>query len=73
MKKGTSVTAVARKIMGDVTIAAVEGVGGIKISEDDTIDKGKNDILSFKIVQEVITKYVGACTYVYIIRIIRVL
>lgn len=36
--------------MGDVTIAAVEGVGGIRISEDDTVDIGKNDIISFKVV-----------------------
>ncbi|RCK64069.1 hypothetical protein Cantr_10494 [Candida viswanathii] len=50
VKKGTPVIAVAKKIMGDVTIAAVEGVGGIRISEDDTVDIGKNDIISFKVV-----------------------
>lgn len=50
VKRGTTVLAVARKIMGDVTIAAIEGVGGIRIGEDDTVDAGKNDILSFKIV-----------------------
>ncbi|KAG7666086.1 uncharacterized protein J8A68_000342 [[Candida] subhashii] len=50
VKKGTPVISVARKIMGDVTIAAIEGVGGRKIGEEDTVDVGKNDILSFKIV-----------------------
>ena len=50
VKKGTPVISVARKIMGDVTIAAIEGVGGVRIGEEDTVDSGKNDILSFKIV-----------------------
>ncbi|KAK6459524.1 P-loop containing nucleoside triphosphate hydrolase protein [Scheffersomyces xylosifermentans] len=50
VKRGTPVISVARKIMGDVTIAAIEGVGGIKVGEEDTVDIGKNDILSFKIV-----------------------
>ncbi|CAK9436166.1 uncharacterized protein LODBEIA_P07240 [Lodderomyces beijingensis] len=50
VKKGTPVISVARKIMGDVTIAAIEGVGGIRIGEEDTVDVGKNDILSFKLV-----------------------
>lgn len=50
IKRGTTVISIARKIMGDVTIAAIETVGGIKVSEDDKVDVGKNDILSFKIV-----------------------
>lgn len=50
VKRGTPVISVARKIMGDVTIAAIEGVGGIRVGEDDTVDNGKNDILSFKLV-----------------------
>ncbi|CAI5760174.1 unnamed protein product [Candida verbasci] len=50
VKRGTTVIQVARKIMGDVTIAAIEGVGGVKIGEEDIVDKGKNDILSFKLV-----------------------
>lgn len=50
IKKGTPVGKVVRTIMGDVTIAAVEGIGGIRVSEEDTIDVNKNDILSFKIV-----------------------
>lgn len=50
VKRGTTVISVARKIMGDVTIAAIEGVGGTRIGEEDTIDVGRNDILTFKIV-----------------------
>ncbi|KAL7663691.1 OBG-type G domain-containing protein [[Candida] zeylanoides] len=50
VKRGTAVAAVARRIMGDVTIATIEGVGGSRVAEEDTVDRGKNDILSFKIV-----------------------
>ncbi|KAF3985331.1 hypothetical protein FT663_05340 [Candidozyma haemuli var. vulneris] len=50
VKRGSPVISVARKIMGDVTIAAIEGVGGIRVGEEDTVDVGKNDILSFKLV-----------------------
>lgn len=49
VKRGTMVINVARKIMGDVTIAHIEGVGGNKVGEEDTIDVGKNDILCFKV------------------------
>lgn len=49
VKKGTPVGKVARYIMGEVTIAAIETVGGIRVSEDDAVQPGKNDILSFKI------------------------
>lgn len=49
-KRGTKVGAVARAIMGEVTIASIDGVGGRRISPDDTVDINKNDILSFKIV-----------------------
>lgn len=50
VKRGTPVISVARKIMGDVTIAAIEGVGGTRVAEEDTVDAGKNDILLFKLV-----------------------
>lgn len=50
VKRGTAVISVARKIMGDVTIAAIEGVGGTRVAEEDTVDVGKNDILLFKLV-----------------------
>jgi ribosome-binding ATPase YchF (GTP1/OBG family) len=48
LRRGTTVGAAARKIMGDIPIAAIEGAGGVKVSEDDTIDAGKNDILCFR-------------------------
>lgn len=50
VKRGTPVINVARKIMGDVTIALIEGVGGMRVGEEDLVDRGKNDILSFKLV-----------------------
>ncbi|KAH3899529.1 uncharacterized protein SCDLUD_003806 [Saccharomycodes ludwigii] len=49
VKRGTPVGKVARYIMGEVTIAAIETTGGIRVSADDTVDVGKNDILSFKL------------------------
>lgn len=49
LRRGTPVGEVARKIMGDVPLAAIEGIGGVKVSEDVTIDIGKNDVLSFKV------------------------
>ncbi|GME67804.1 unnamed protein product [Ambrosiozyma monospora] len=49
VKKGTTVASVARIIIGEITVAAVEGVGGKRVGMDDTVDIGKNDILSFKI------------------------
>lgn len=49
-KRGTKVGAVARAVMGEVTIASIDGVGGRRVSPDDTVDVNKNDILSFKIV-----------------------
>ncbi|KAL2202737.1 GTP-binding protein [Sarocladium strictum] len=49
IKKGSTVGDVARKVMGDAPIAFVEGVGNIRVSEDDLVAVGKNDILSFKV------------------------
>lgn len=49
VKKGSPVLSVARKIMGDVTIAAIEGVDRKRVSEEDTVDVNKNDILSFRL------------------------
>lgn len=48
LRRGTTVGAAARKIMGDAPVAVVEGVGAVRVSEDDTIDIGKNDILCFR-------------------------
>ena len=49
VKKGSTVSDVARKVMGDVPIAYVETVGGVRVSEEDLVKTGKNDILSFKV------------------------
>lgn len=50
VKRGTPVISVARKILGEVTIALIEGLGGVRVAEEATVDVGKNDILSFKVV-----------------------
>jgi ribosome-binding ATPase YchF (GTP1/OBG family) len=44
VKKGTTVAEVARKVMGDVPLAYVEGVGGVRVGEDDVVGIGKNDV-----------------------------
>ncbi|KAI5279398.1 hypothetical protein KEM52_004395 [Ascosphaera acerosa] len=47
--KNSTVGDVARKVMGDVPIAYIEGAGGTRVSEEDMVAVGKNDILSFKV------------------------
>lgn len=37
----------ARKIMGDVPISYIEGVGGTRVSEDDIVAVGKHDVSFF--------------------------
>lgn len=50
VKRGTPVGKVARYIMGgEVTIAAIETVGGIRVSEEAVVSEGQNDILAFKL------------------------
>ncbi|KAH8599394.1 P-loop containing nucleoside triphosphate hydrolase protein [Bisporella sp. PMI_857] len=49
VKKNTTVAEVGRKIMGDAPLAYVEGSGGVRVSEDDLVAIGKNDVLSFKV------------------------
>ena len=44
VKKGTTVRECARKIMGDAPLAYVEGAGGVRVSEDEVITLGKNDV-----------------------------
>lgn len=44
VKKGSTVGDVARKIMGDAPIAYVEGVGNMRVSEDDIVAVGKHDV-----------------------------
>lgn len=49
VRRGTTVGQVMRKIMGDAPVLWIEGVGSIKLSEDDVVSEGKNDVLSFKV------------------------
>ena len=44
VKKGTTVRECARKIMGDATLAYVEGAGGVRVSEDEVVEVGKHDV-----------------------------
>jgi ribosome-binding ATPase len=44
VKKGLTVGDVARKIMGDAPIAFIEGVGNMRVAEDDAVAVGKNDV-----------------------------
>ena len=44
IKKGLTVGDVARKVMGDAPIAYVEGVGNLRVSEEDIVAVGKNDV-----------------------------
>ncbi len=44
VKKGTTVRDCARKVMGDAPLAYVEGAGGIRVSEDEIVEVGKNDV-----------------------------
>ena len=42
--RGTTVAGAARKVMGDIPIAYIEGVGGVRVAEDDEVKVGKNDV-----------------------------
>ncbi|CAF9907006.1 MAG: hypothetical protein ALECFALPRED_003040 [Alectoria fallacina] len=44
VQKGTTVRDCARKIMGDAPLAYVEGAGGVRVSEDEVVEVGKNDV-----------------------------
>lgn len=44
VKKGTTIKECARKIMGDAPLAYVEGAGGVRVSEDEIVSVGKNDV-----------------------------
>ncbi|KAL3479786.1 P-loop containing nucleoside triphosphate hydrolase protein [Aspergillus californicus] len=48
VKKNSTVGDVARKVMGDIPISYIEGVGGVRVSEDEIVGVGKHDVLSFK-------------------------
>ncbi|KAI9861829.1 MAG: hypothetical protein M1824_001940 [Vezdaea acicularis] len=49
VKKNTTVAEVARKVLGDAPLAYVEGVGGVRVAEDEIVEVGKHNILSFKV------------------------
>jgi ribosome-binding ATPase len=50
VRKGSTVGDVYRKVMGDAPLAYVETVGGVRVSEDDEVGVGKNDVsLSFTV------------------------
>lgn len=49
VKRGSTVSEVARKVMGDAPVAFIEGEGGRRVAEDAIVSAGKNDILSFRI------------------------
>jgi hypothetical protein len=42
--RNSTVRDVFRKVMGDVPLAFVETVGGVRVSEDDHVAVGKNDV-----------------------------
>lgn len=42
--KNSTVADVARKVMGDAPIAFIEGAGGMRVAEDDSVAVGKNDV-----------------------------
>lgn len=44
VKRGSTVGDVARKVMGDAPIAYIEGVGNMRVSEDDVVAVGKHDV-----------------------------
>ena len=44
VKKGTTVKECSRKIMGDAPLAYVEGAGGVRVSEEEIVMVGKNDV-----------------------------
>jgi ribosome-binding ATPase len=49
VKKGSTVSDVARKVMGDAPVAFIEGDGGRRVAEEQLVEVGKNDILSFHV------------------------
>lgn len=45
--RNTTVRDAAKKIMGDVTIAYIEGIGGVRVAEMDIVEVGKNDVSDY--------------------------
>lgn len=50
VKKGSTVGDVYRKVMGDAPLAFTETAGGQRVSEDDVVEVGKNDVSRASIV-----------------------
>lgn len=44
LTRNSTVGDVARKVMGDVPINYIEGVGGVRVSEDEIVAVGKHDV-----------------------------
>jgi len=44
LRSGTTILDVYRKTMGDAPLAYCETVGGVKVSEEDTVTEGRNDV-----------------------------
>lgn len=44
LMRGATVKEAGRKIMSDVPIAYIEGAGGVRVSEDEVVAVGKNDV-----------------------------
>lgn len=42
--RNSTVRDVARKVMGDIPIAYIEGIGGTRVAETDPVEVGKNDV-----------------------------
>lgn len=42
--RNSTVGDVAHKVMGDIPISYIEGVGGTRVSEDDIVAVGKHDV-----------------------------
>jgi ribosome-binding ATPase YchF (GTP1/OBG family) len=62
VKKGLTVGDVARKVMGDAPIAYIEGVGNMRVSEDDLVAVGKNDV-SFVSLHRMAQVLIDPCRY----------
>lgn len=45
--RGSTVGDVYRKVMGDAPLAYAETVGNVRVSEDDLVTVGKNDVSDF--------------------------
>jgi ribosome-binding ATPase len=42
--RNSTIGDVARKVMGDIPVAYVEGAGGVRVSEDEIVKIGERDV-----------------------------